>query len=247
MPIEEAAGEGVRTGGTGCPLDEPGGLVRVISHMNLETELYSVQSADWPTEGRVILAQYDDDSIVVYQAYRPAIGNFRRQAWLLRRPVQAVADVVDQAQLSVDGCTGAVGLGSKVKKSCWPFASSVRRSTRFYGKLSTRPFDLRVTSHARRGKRRPPRRTFGCSGDPDHAPDGAKLERRAIQLGLRGEVLAEYAREWIVDITDISEFVRAQRDNSVPTRYDQLAMPRERVYPVTDQATIRRLRLEFAS
>lgn len=43
--------------------------------------------------------------------------------------------------------------------------------------------------------------------DPDHHPAGARLERRAIQLGLRGELLARYSREWIVGIEDISEFV----------------------------------------
>src|SRR5438067_7808071 len=31
-----------------------------------------------------------------------------------------------------------------------------------------------------------------------HCYPRPKLERRAIQLGLRGEVLARYAREWIV-------------------------------------------------
>lgn len=31
---------------------------------------------DWPKEGRHILAQYDDDSIVVYQAYCPEIADY---------------------------------------------------------------------------------------------------------------------------------------------------------------------------
>ena len=46
--------------------------------------------------------------------------------------------------------------------------------------------------------------------DPDHDPFGAKVERRALQLGLRGDVLARYAREWIVRIEDISPFVAEQ-------------------------------------
>ena len=36
----------------------------------------------------------------------------------------------------------------------------------------------------------------------------AYSERRAIQLGLRGEVLAHYAREWVLALEDISAFVR---------------------------------------
>ena len=30
----------------------------------------------WPKEGQHILAQYDDDSVVVYQAYRPEIADY---------------------------------------------------------------------------------------------------------------------------------------------------------------------------
>src|SRR5262249_5040615 len=44
--------------------------------MKLATELYSEQAKRWPLEGRHILAHYDDQSIIVYQAYRPSIGRF---------------------------------------------------------------------------------------------------------------------------------------------------------------------------
>lgn len=44
--------------------------------MALVTELYKDQVEVWPKEGRHILAQFDDDSIVEYQAYGPAIGRF---------------------------------------------------------------------------------------------------------------------------------------------------------------------------
>lgn len=45
--------------------------------MKLELERYRTQVEEhWPSRGRVILAQYDADSVVVYQAYPPAIGHF---------------------------------------------------------------------------------------------------------------------------------------------------------------------------
>lgn len=46
--------------------------------------------------------------------------------------------------------------------------------------------------------------------DPDRGPSGEPLERRAIQLGLRGAMLASYAKPWIVAIEDITPFVREQ-------------------------------------
>ena len=68
--------------------------------------------------------------------------------------------------------------------------------------------------------------------DPDRDPSGAKVDRRAIQLGLRWDALVEYAREWIVGVEDISDFVRQQRQHARSYPYSQLITPRERVYPV---------------
>lgn len=47
--------------------------------------------------------------------------------------------------------------------------------------------------------------------DPDHAPNGAPLPRRAIQLGLRGETLRRFATEELVEVIDLSAFVAEQR------------------------------------
>ena len=42
------------------------------------------QEKIWPKEGRYILAQYDEDSIVVYQAYCPEIADYavKHQKWV---------------------------------------------------------------------------------------------------------------------------------------------------------------------
>ena len=44
--------------------------------MPLILEPYLEQRARWPQSGRHILAQYSDDAVVVYQAYKPSIGRF---------------------------------------------------------------------------------------------------------------------------------------------------------------------------
>jgi hypothetical protein len=67
--------------------------------------------------------------------------------------------------------------------------------------------------------------------DPDHGPSGNPVERRAIQLGLRGDILARYAKEWLIDIQDLSDFVTEQRANATAP-HDRLVIPREEVYPV---------------
>ena len=81
--------------------------------------------------------------------------------------------------------------------------------------------------------------------DPDHHPSGAKLERRAIQLGLRGDVLARYGREWIVDIQDVSLFVEQQRLHVNQGAYDSLVTPREYLYGVSDPEVARKLGVDL--
>jgi len=79
--------------------------------------------------------------------------------------------------------------------------------------------------------------------DPDHDPAGRPLERRALQLGLRGEVLRRYAREWILGVEDISAFVRDQHQHALAGDYAALVTPRERVHPVAEATVAARLGL----
>src|SRR5688500_14541828 len=44
--------------------------------MTLALEKHREQQVAWPTSGRHILAQFDDTSVTVYQAYRPDIGRY---------------------------------------------------------------------------------------------------------------------------------------------------------------------------
>ena len=80
--------------------------------------------------------------------------------------------------------------------------------------------------------------------DPDHSPTGNKEERRAIQLGLRGETLRQFALEWTVRIDDITPQVLAQRENI--GRRERLQTPEEHIYAVTDPDTRARIRLSPA-
>lgn len=77
--------------------------------------------------------------------------------------------------------------------------------------------------------------------DPDHHPSGAKLERRAIQLGLRGRTLEQFADEWTVGIEDISGFVAEQRACLQREGTQKLVTPREDVVPVRDKLVAAKL------
>jgi hypothetical protein len=70
--------------------------------------------------------------------------------------------------------------------------------------------------------------------DPDHHPSGAALDRRAIQLGLRGEVLEAFGRRELLEAIDLSDFVKEQRARLMAEGTSALVTPRERVYQPAD-------------
>ena len=78
--------------------------------------------------------------------------------------------------------------------------------------------------------------------DPDHAPNGSPLKRKALQLGLRGRALSEYADEAIQSVVDITSFVEEQRVHARPP-YSDLTVPVERVFVPDDAAAIANARI----
>ena len=51
--------------------------VSTSSQWECKTQLYVEQERnEWPSEGKHVLAQYDDEGVVVYQAYCPEIAEY---------------------------------------------------------------------------------------------------------------------------------------------------------------------------
>ncbi|EDN65317.1 conserved hypothetical protein [Beggiatoa sp. PS] len=79
--------------------------------------------------------------------------------------------------------------------------------------------------------------------DPDHDPGGTALKRRAIQLGLREGILDQYARDAIIEMTDISDFVESQRIYATKKEYSKLLTPTEQVYLPSNPVVVKKLKL----
>ena len=57
-------------------------------------------------------------------------------------------------------------------------------------------------------------------------------------------MLERYAKEWIMEIKDITSFVTEQYRVVQSGKLDNLLVARERVYPVNDDNVIKQLRLD---
>jgi len=211
--------------------------------MNLLTAPYSTQSATWPASGSQIMAQFDEKTIVVYQAYKKSIGEFAARHGYLggNYSLDRMSWIKPNFLWMMYRC----GWATKDQNQAIVLAVRIQREG----------FDT-ILSEAVHSTFRPEiygseeawgdalsRSSVRLQWDPDHNPYGAKEERRAIQLGLKVPVLARYAKEWIVNIEDITPFCSEQYEHVKAKRLDRLITPLESVYPVTDAALRTRLRI----
>lgn len=209
--------------------------------MKLRVEPYLDQKARWQPRGRVILAQYDASSIIVYQAYRRSIGHFAAQHgyfggdFKLSRMTWIKPNFLWMMYRSGWGTKEGqeVTLAIQLQRSAFDSILAQAVHSTYTPELyeSEEAWSQAIkTSDVR------------LQWDPDHSPSGGKLERRAIQLGLQREAIIKYSREWIVSIEDISEFVAEQRQHVLSKNYDALCTPSEYAYEV-DSETAQRLQL----
>jgi hypothetical protein len=211
--------------------------------MTLRLAPYLEQNALWPQRGRHILAQFGEESIVVYQAYNHGIGQFAirngyfgsdfkysRMSWFKPNFLWMMY---------------RSGWGTKSNQEV-TLAIHLRRT--FFDEVLSQAlpstFGAALFGSEEDWKRAVARSEVRLQWDPDHGPTGAPQQRRAIQLGLRGDMLRRYGREAILEIEDISDFVAEQRQNAIPERYDQLLVPQERVYLPTNDVVAQHVQLD---
>lgn len=208
----------------------------------LQLTHYNDQKLRLPDAGRHIIAQYDNDSIVVYQAYRPAIGHFAAQHGYFggEFSLSRMSWIKTSFLWMMYRCGWGTKANQEVVLAIWlrrdAFEDILRQAV-----LSIYNPDL-YASEAE-WKQDLHRSKVRLQWDPDRSPRGGALERRAIQLGLRGPVLAAYSRDWLLHIEDISVFVKEMRQHVIQRQYDNLKVPKAEVYLVSEPNTVSRMDL----
>ena len=212
--------------------------------MQLIPTTYAEQASRLPKKGRRIVAQFDAEGVVVYQAYRPAIGEFAakhgyfggefslsRMSWIKPNFLWMMYRCGWGQKEGQE-----VILAVKIQRAAFDLILAAAVCSSYQPDLYPTEKDWKRAGH---------NSDVRLQWDPDHSPTGGKLERRAIQLGLRGDTLAAYAKDWIISVEDISQFVWEQYQNIVD--FDRLIVPSETIYPVTDVEVARGLQLSEPS
>ena len=208
----------------------------------LRLKPYADQKKRWPDRGRVIVAQYDAETVVVYQAYRPSIAqaavdqqkfggggySFDRMSWIkpnflwmmhrskwATSPGQEHILAIWMARPAFD---------AMLSQAILSHFNPDLYADRAEWQQAVAASDVRV------------------QWDPDYTPQDMRLPRSDIQIGLRNDALRKFATEQIVRIEDITEFVHQQAEFRDVT--DFMLTPAEQVYPVADAQVASYLRVD---
>lgn len=211
--------------------------------MKLETIPYSDYEKELPQSGKYILGQERGDNIIVYQAFNPLISNyavenqqfggsaysFTRMSWIkpnflwmmYRAGWASKEHQQDILAIEISKTNFVELLDEAVHSS---YHESV------YGSHENWKKELGNSS-------------VRLQWDPDHHPNGGKLERRAIQIGIKGDLLRKFATDWIISIENITPFVKEQKAILDSKQLDKLLVIKEQVIEIEDEEIRRKLEL----
>lgn len=182
-----------------------------------------------------IRADYDERTIVVYQAYRPEIATaaIERQRFVAPFSLNRMTWIKPSFLWMMERCGWARKAGQeyvlavRITRAGWEEALAQAALT------APRAAVYADADAWRRALEAAPVRV---QWDPERTLDGTSLPQRSIQVGLSRAIIGRYVDDWTVAITDMTPLVR-QIDalRQAGDRADATALlPRERVYTVSD-------------
>jgi hypothetical protein len=193
---------------------------------------------------RQIRADFDRDSIVVYQAYRkqiagPAVkaGRFvepfswGRMTWIKPSFLWLMARSHWGQKAGQEHI-----LAVRIKRSGWDRALSL-------GVLTS--FEPTVHGDQTQWRSDFENAVVHVQWDPERTIHGKKLEHRSIQVGLSRQIIRKFTDQWILEIKDFTPLTRKIRSLylSGNQRHAKEQLPKERVYPIQAD-TARRLGMD---
>ena len=194
---------------------------------------YLEQQAQLPKNGKYIIGQYDNDSIVVYQAYNHKIADFAIQY----QKLGGSAFSYNRMSWIKPNFLWMMYRSGWATKPNQERILAIRISTQDWETILSKAV---ISSYKRdlygseaEWKDSLSRSDVRLQWDPDHDPYGRKLDRKAIQIGMRGETLKSFGNEMIVNIEDITDFVGQQRQFREKPQLDGLIVPAEKIYRPT--------------
>lgn len=205
-------------------------------------ESYEEHERHLPSKGKYIIAQFTKEYIIVYQAFKDSIAqyavdnqkfggedyDFERTTWLKPSFLWMMyysgwANKQDQENVLA------------IKMSIAGFEEILKHAVlnKFYDNLPL--LDLLK-------KNRPESKNkIQWQWEAYHDLRGDKTDRKAVKIGLSGEMLERFNNEWILEIKNVTAYVKDQQAFVRQNNIKSIELPRERAYAPKDLTILKKI------
>lgn len=210
--------------------------------MKIKVKKYIEQLSEWPKSGCHIMAQYDDEKVIVYQAYRKEIGEFAINnqyfggEFSLTRMTWIKPNFLWMMYRSGWGTKEGQEVTLAIHLKITAFHNYLQHAT-------YTSFDQTEGMSHEEWRNDLENSNIRLQWDPDHDPYGSKQERRAIQIGLRDNFIRSFAQDDILLIEDISSFVKEQYEFVQNHQLENLTVPAEKPFLFKDETLNKKLKI----
>jgi hypothetical protein len=207
----------------------------------LELESYSQHEQHLPSKGKFIIAQFDTDWIIVYQAFKESIARyavdhqkfggpdyeFNRMTWL--KP--SFLWMMHYSEWGRKANQENV-LAIKMKKAGFDEILDYAVMSTFYKEIygSNKSWQEKLSKS-----------DIQWQWEPYHDLFGNRTERKAAKIGIKGEVQRRFNEEWILEIENITSFVQMQQQLIDSGKLEMIQIPHERAYAPEDLTVLTKI------
>ncbi len=207
----------------------------------MKLELYSEQLKRLPADGKQIIGHISGHSIVVYQAFNSGIANYAIKHQRFGGPHYSF-NRMSWIKPGFLWMMHRAGWAAKEhQQQILAITLPIEKFKLILSQATLSACDGQIYATQQEWKQELERTEVRLQWDPDHDPFGIKQNRRAIQLGLKGDILKLFATQWIEHIEDITPFVKQEFEKVKNNSIEKLMLPYEEVLSITEPELIHRL------
>jgi hypothetical protein len=190
----------------------------------LKLETYEEHERYLPSTGKFIIAQFNTDSVVVYQGFKASIAG---------HAVENTQFGGNDYDFSRNTCLKPSFLWM-MHYSGW--AKNKDQENILAIRMMRSGFEelLQLSSSSAC-------KDVSLDWEAYHDLQGMKSDRKAARITISGEILQRFNNEWIISIQDITPFVQQQQDLILANKMNKVKVPVERAYAPADLSLLRKL------
>lgn len=184
---------------------------------------------------RIIRAEYDEETITVYQAYSSAIAikAVKNQKFVAPFKMERMTWIKPSFLWMMYRCGWATKIGQehvlaiKIKREGWEWVMKSACLSHFIKEIHSTQEEWKEALH---------KASVRIQWDPEKDIFLNKLDYRSIQVGLTGIAVEKYVNDWIVSIEDISDKCRHIHSLILDKKIEEAnqLLPLEKIYPLSD-------------